>query len=88
VATLPFSGAHTAHFTFDLPVEAFLEGHVRAVGVFGGVPRECVYENLRSVVARRERDVITWNRRFVALRGHDALHATACTPATPRDRGG
>ncbi len=87
VATLPFSGAHTAHFTFDLTAEAFLEGHVRALGFFGGVPRECVYDNLRSVVARRERDVITWNRRFVALRGHYAFHATACTPATPREKG-
>jgi hypothetical protein len=25
--------------------------------------------------------------RFVQLRGHDAFHATACTPATPREKG-
>ena len=53
----------------------------------GGVPRECVYDNLRSVVARRDGDQITWNQRFVALRGHYAFHATACTPATPREKG-
>jgi transposase len=51
------------------------------------VPRECVYDNLRSVVARRERDDVVWNSRFVALRGHYAFHATACTPATPREKG-
>jgi transposase len=87
IASLPFSGAQTAHFSFDLSAESFLEGHVRALEWLGGVPRECVYDNLRSVVARREGDVICWNQRFVALRGHYAFHATACTPATPREKG-
>jgi len=87
IASLPFSGAQTAHFSFDLTTESFLEGHVRALEWLGGVPRECVYDNLRSVVARRDGDVIQWNPRFVALRGHYAFHATACTPATPREKG-
>jgi transposase len=87
IASLPFSGAQTAHFSFDLTAESFLEGHVRALEWLGGVPRECVYDNLRSVVARRDGEVICWNTRFVALRGHYAFHATACTPATPREKG-
>jgi transposase len=87
IAALPFSGAQTAHFSFDLSAESFLEGHVRALEWLGGVPRECVYDNLRSVVARRAGDVVVWNTRFVALRGHYAFHATACTPATPREKG-
>ncbi|MFL5853331.1 MAG: IS21 family transposase [Solirubrobacteraceae bacterium] len=87
ICALPFSGASTAHFSFEMTTEAFLEGHVRAFAWLGGVPRECVYDNLRSAVARRERDVVTWNPRFVQLRGHYAFHATACTPATPREKG-
>jgi transposase len=87
VATLPYSGAQTAHFSFDLTAESFLEGHVRIFDWLGGVARECVYDNLRSAVARRDRDQITWNPRFLALRGHYAFHATACTPATPREKG-
>jgi hypothetical protein len=87
IASLPFSGAQTAHFSFDLSAESFLEGHVRAPEWLGGVPRECVYDNLRSVVARRAGDVIQWNPRCVALRGHYAFHATACTPTTPREKG-
>jgi hypothetical protein len=55
--------------------------------VLGGVPRECVYDNLRSVVARREGDEVVWNRRFLHLPGHYGFHATACTPATPREKG-
>src|SRR5436190_5396127 len=87
VATLPYSGAQTAHFSFDLTSESFLEGHVRIFDWLGGVTRECVYDNLRSAVARRDRDQVTWNQRFLALRGHYAFHATACTPATPREKG-
>jgi len=87
ICTLPFSGASTAHFSFDMTIESFLEGHVRALAWLGGVPRECVYDNLRSAVARREGEQITWNARFVQLRGHYAFHATACTPGTPREKG-
>jgi hypothetical protein len=46
-----------------------------------------VYDNLRSVVARREGGAVTWNQRFLHLRGHYAFHAHACTPATPREKG-
>ena len=87
VATLPYSGAQTAHFSFDLTAESFLEGHVRIFDWLGGVVRECVYDNLRSAVARRDGDQVTWNQRFLALRGHYAFHAHACTPATPREKG-
>jgi transposase len=87
VASLPYSGAQTAFFSLDLTLESFLEGHVRAFEWLGGVPRECVYDNLRSVVARREGDEVVWNRRFLHLRGHYGFHATPCTPATPREKG-
>jgi len=88
IASLPFSSAQTAHFSFDMTLESFLEGHVRVFEWLGGVPREGVYDNLRSVVAKRDaRQVIRWNQRFLHLRGHYAFHSTACTPATPREKG-
>jgi transposase len=92
ICTLPYSGASTAHFTFDMTIESFLQGHVRAFDWLGGVPRECIYDNLRAAVARREKidgvEVIGWNPRFQQLRGHYAFHAHACTPQTPREKGG
>jgi hypothetical protein len=91
ICALPYSGASTAHFTFDMTFESFLRGHVKAFAWLDGVPRECVYDNLRSAVARRDRhgdrDVVIWNERFVQLRGHYAFHAHACTPETPREKG-
>jgi transposase len=87
ILTLPYSGAQTAHFSLDMTVESFLEGHVRAFEYLGGVPAECVYDNLRAAVARREGDVIRWAPRFTHLRGHYAFSAHACTPQTPREKG-
>jgi transposase len=87
VASLPYSGAQTAFFSLEMTIESFLEGHVHAFEWLGGVPRECVYDNLRSVVARRDGTQVVWNPRFLHLRGHYGFHATACTPATPREKG-
>jgi transposase len=87
VASLPCSGAQTAFFSLEMTIEAFLEGHVRAFEWLGGVPRECIYDNLRAVVARREGEQVVWNPRFLHLRGHYGFHASACTPATPREKG-
>lgn len=87
VVSLPHSGAQTARFSFEMTVEAFLEGHVAAFEYLGGVPAECVYDNLRSVVARRDGEQVRWAPRFLHLRGHYAFAAHACTPATPREKG-
>jgi len=87
VASLPYSGAQTAFFSLEMTLEAFLEGHVRAFEWLGGVPRECVYDNLRAAVARRDGDQVVWTPRFLHLRGHYGFHASPCTPATPREKG-
>jgi transposase len=88
IASLPFSGADTAHFSFDMTLELFLGGNVRVFDWLGRVPREFVYDNLRSVVAKRDsRQVVRWNARFLHLPGHYACHSTACTPGTPREKG-
>ena len=75
IYALPYWNASTAHFAFEMTVESFLEGHVRAFAWLRDVPRECVYDTLRAVVARRDADQITQNPRFVQLRGHYAFHA-------------
>jgi transposase len=39
ICSLPYSGASTAHFSFDMTIESFLQGHVGAFAWLGGVPR-------------------------------------------------
>jgi transposase len=74
VASLPFSGAQTAHFTLDATLEAFLEGHVRVFDWLGGTPQTGAYEHLPAAVAKRDtRGAMRWNKRFRALRRHYAF---------------
>jgi len=78
ICTLPYSGASTALFSFDMTIESLVQGHVGAFDWLGGVPRECVYDNLRAVAKREKRDgveVIHWNPRFSQLCGDYAFHA-------------
>ena len=76
-----FSGAA---FVMASPVEtqqAFLEGHVEALGWFGGVFCEVRYDNLGSAVKqvlRGRRRVET--DRFVALRSHYLFDSLFTTP--------
>ena len=55
----------------------------------GGVPRECVYDNLRvgGCQARQSALASVGNQRFLHLRSHYAFHSTACTPSSPREKG-
>jgi hypothetical protein len=62
--------------------EAFLEGHVHALSVMGGVPTGKVrYDNLKAAVARvlgsRRR---IENERWTAFRSHYALDVLYCQP--------
>src|SRR5512147_2504710 len=55
VMTLPYSDAL---FVCAFPrefTEAFLDGHIRALAFFGGVPRRISYDNLKIAVAKDHR---------------------------------
>ena len=61
--------------------EAFLDGHVRALEVFGGCVRRVRYDNLTPAVVKvlrgRSREE---NERFVALRSHYGFDSFFCVP--------
>jgi transposase len=82
VLRLWYSGkaVHVAYA--DQAAESFLDGHVHAFAVLGGVPTSMIrYDNLKPAVTRvllgRER----WeNPRFVALRSHYGYNSFFCLP--------
>ena len=68
--------------------EAFIEGHLHAFAVLGGVPTGQIrYDNLRSAVSRvlmgRNR---TESDRWVLFRSHYAFDAFYCIPAWNKRR--
>jgi hypothetical protein len=85
---LRHSGAPFVYAFPDDGLEAFMAGHRRAFESFGGVPRECVYDNLKSAVTKvlpgpnREE-----NRHFSALRGHYLFDSSFCNVRSGNEKG-
>lgn len=82
VLRLSYSGK-AVHIAYaNQATESFLDGHVQALEVLGGVPTSMIrYDNLKPAVIRvllgRER----WeNPRFVALRSHYGYDSFFCRP--------
>jgi transposase len=48
----------------------FLRAHVAAFQEFGGIPRCCLYDNLKSAVLERQGDAIRFNSKLIELATH------------------
>src|SRR5690606_7022868 len=64
---LSWSRATFARFTLDQTLESFVRCHVEAFEAFGGVPREALYDNLKSVVIERQGDLIRFHPHILEL---------------------
>jgi len=69
-------------------LESFLDGHVRALAFFGGVPKRIAYDNLKSAVIQvgkgRHRRL---NRRFVELKSWYLFDSRFCNVARGNEKG-
>lgn len=67
---------------------SFLDGHVRALAYFGGVPKRLAYDNLRSAVIQvgkgRDRRL---NKRFIELRSWYLFDTRFCNVAKGNEKG-
>ena len=88
VMSLPYSDAVYCQAFPRECTEVFLEGHVRAFGFFGGVPRRIAYDNAKTTVAKivgnRER-VVT--REFGRLLSHFLFASHFCLVRRPNEKG-
>ena len=68
-------------FTKSEKFEDFIRCHENAFRFFGGVPRECWYDNLTTAVTERVGHLIKFNARFMAYMGHHGIRPHACNVA-------
>jgi transposase len=87
VMTLSYSRALYLEFFFDQSQENFLRGHVRAFSYFEGVPRICLYDNLRSAVLERRGDLVRFHPRLIELCSHYHFQARPCAPGRGNEKG-
>ncbi len=74
-------------FTRSEKFEDFIRCHERAFRFFGGVPKQCWYDNLTSAVTERAGSLIRFNARFLAYMGHHGIRPHACNVARGNEKG-
>lgn len=70
VMVLSYSRRLFVRFYLGDATDNFLRGHVAAFEFFGGVPRELLYDNLKSAVLERVGEAIHFNPTLLALSSH------------------
>jgi transposase len=85
--TLTFSRWVFLRFFLDQSLENFLRGHVYAFGDLHGVPRYCLYDNLRSAVIDRYGEGVRFNPRLLELASHYHFAPRAARPGRGSEKG-
>lgn len=87
VMVLAWSRAAYVDFSFDMTAAAVARGHVRAFDHFGGVPRHCLYDNMKTVVIERMGDVMRLHPRLLELAAHYHFAPRVCRPRRGNEKG-
>lgn len=87
VIVLGWSRAMYARFFWDQKLESFMSGHVEAFGALGGVAREILYDNLKSVVMERDGDHVRYHPQILELAGHYHFAPKPCAPYRGNEKG-
>ena len=90
IATLGWSRATYVEFVSDERLETLLGCHERAFYFFGGVPREMLYDNMRTVVSDRDLygpGLHRYNRTFLDFAHHHGFVPRLCRPYRAKTKG-
>ena len=90
IATLGWSRATYVEFVSDERLETLLGCHENAFYFFGGVPREVLYDNMRTVVTDRDQygpGLHRYNRTFLDFAHHHGFLPRLCRPYRAQTKG-
>jgi transposase len=88
IMTLGWSRACYVRFTISSDTTWFIRCHLHAFAYLGGVPRRLLYDNLKSVVERRDAEgKVHWNPRFLDFADVAGFSPQACQPYRPQTKG-
>lgn len=73
-------------FTRSERFEDFIRCHENAFRYFGGVTRECWYDNLATAVTERLGSLVRFNSRFMSYMGHHSIRPHACNVAKGNEK--
>lgn len=74
-------------FTHSQNLETFIRCHLHAFRFMTGSARECLYDNMLTVVAERDGRIIRFNPRFLAFAHEYGFYPRVCNPAAGWEKG-
>lgn len=87
VMVLSFSRRIFGRFFLDAQMDNFRRGHVEAFAHFGGVPRELLYDNLKSVVLDRVGEHVRFHPQVLELSSHYCYAPKPCAVYRGNEKG-
>lgn len=90
IATLGWSRATFIRFCADEKLSTLIDCHERAFEAFGGVPKEVLYDNMKTVVLERNaygRGVHRFHPGFLDYARHAGVMPRLCRPVPGEDEG-
>ena len=87
VQVLAYSRAMWAESVFDLTVESLRRSLVRGAKYFGGVTRQWLFDNPKTVVLARHGDAVRYHPDLLEIAGALRVEPRLCRPRRPTDKG-
>jgi transposase len=87
VIVLSYSRALWGELVFDLSVESLCRSLVRAAAHFGGVTRQWLFDNPKTVVVERYGDAARFHPTLLSLCAHFRVQPRLCAVARPEHKG-
>lgn len=87
VMVLSYSRAMWAELVFDMSVESLCRSLTRAASYFGGVTRQWLFDNPKTVVIERYGDAVRFHPTLLGLCAHFRVQPRLCAVAMPEHKG-
>ena len=87
VLVMSYSRAMWAELVVDLSAAALCRSLVRAAAYFGGVPRQWLFDNPKTVVIERHGDAVRFHPALLSLSAHLRVQPRLCGVAKPQEKG-
>jgi hypothetical protein len=90
VATMGYSRASYVEYVTDEKVETLIQCHMNAFAYFGGVPAEGLYDNMKTIIIKRNaygRGKHKFNEQFRDFAKHCGMALKVCKPYRAQTKG-
>ena len=87
VLILGYSRMKYMEITTSMDLEHLMKCHMNAFAYFNGVPKQILYDNMKTVVTKHTPTEIRFNRKFEEFLAYYGVVPKACKPARPQTKG-